>query len=1808
MCKKFILFVLVFGVIAGTASVASAQIITGLVRTGSTNTAPAIAGPFGEEVPCFTDRTHEYEVLPPELPDLVGAEYIRTANDDKGDSTLTHEVTISQMARIYLILDNRLGASGGGQGVDPDLSGMPWVATMGFTDTGYDIGIDESADGDIDQWSSLFVNVFSAGTVVLQGSEEGHGGNMYGIVVTPPPMVARNPSPPDGSTIDGYLYVDNIYVVLTFAPGYDAQEHEVFFSEFESLVTALDPSVSLGAAPDPLNPTTYYAGVPLPEWTPYTDSLVRGTTYYWRAVEYDSNGVDWPGPVWSFYVALDNASNPRPADNMINVGYTPTLRWGAGAKEIYNAPHVHQVYFGTTWADVNSASEGGPLHRATLPWDDTDWEPNSNGGLPPLDPNTDYYWRIDEKHGTFGPTVKKGDVWTFKTVPEFPIGDPNLINWWRLNEGIGPTAVDRSGYGHHGDIFGATWTSPGFGSDWCLEFGGDGDYAVDEDAELYLNGLSAITVAMWIKSDVINTDRGFIDGEEPEGSDDVICMRYDSAGATYGGDDVFKMGITVAIDDVNTSTQQLESSSLVQTTDWQHAAMTWSSGQVIKFYINGVEDIPAGADPGATGTITGVTKLIIGKGPKDEGAAAGWDGLIDDVKIFDYALTASEIVRAAAPPEAWSPNPSDGTVLDPSDYVQFEVTWKSGADAAQHLVYWGTSPGSLTLVATKPRAEPNYAPPGGIEFETTYYWQIVETNNPSWPGPIWSFSTVREAGHGSILGEGWTNITGTDLNNLKSDPNFVGNVPDISYEVPSFDSGTNLGDNYGGRIHGLLIPDTTGDYRFWICTDDQGELWLNRYGADPSAAELIAFVKNPPFATSGTGYAPPYNWWPQNNNNHPEADSNNVVGLIHLEADQEYYICGLWKEGGGGDHCQVAWMGPDQPNLPVDGSGDAIIDGYYLKPFSRLWASNPKPRYSELISADEVTRLGWLAGVEAAGHRLWFDDDPNVTDAPLIYAELPLAANSVNPSNYGVTIEWEKTYWWKVTEFNDANIWDGSLWWFRTTNYAIVENFEPYNKTGPSSGDPNALRYKWKDGFSTYPVVGSGSNVMLASTRDEYPRPYLHWDDYSEGEQGLVFYFDNDGNTYVPGYYDWQGYGYQAPKYSETSALTSGAGGLGIGQDWTRQDIKALSLWFKGNPMRTGSFQENVPIFGKYTMIADGADIWDVGPAGGPFHDEFHYAYQSLVKTTNWLGAGTITVRVESVENTDAWAKAGIMMRASLFPDANHVMAVITPGQGVSLQFRDQKRGVSTNRQRTGPTAPHWLRLVRDSSWGNFEAYHANDVSGAPGTWYALPDADNYTVSTVGVDPNIYVGLCLTSHNASAMCTSVFSDLTITPATGSALMGPWQDRDIGILSNEPNNPAEPMYLALEDLLHNVAVRYHDDPNAALIETWTQWNIDLQDFVGINPSLRLDLIDKVHIGFGNRVTPTTGGSGCVYFDDIRLYRSRFVPGYYGPDGEPMPGNIDDPNLPDGVVDGKDLSVMAGYWLESDGFIPTSPPAVPPGAHYEFEGDATDSVSIYDGTVYGSPTYETGKIGSYAISLGADSNDYIIVQDHAGVEFTGESFSVALWVNSDYTANPKEFLICNGTNGSEFNAGGYNGGPASGKRYVLKFDGGEFRFLIDDDVTKTNCNVAAGDYATNDWVHCVAVCDRDANELRLYRNGVPHATTTDVITLDINSPAEPLFIGAKQQEDANASDPTLAPVDHFFRGMLDDVRIYNYVLTDAEAAYLADVDAYPEGLYVPMAPAAEIANIYDFEAAGLRAVNFRDYAVLALDWLKEEPYWP
>ncbi len=257
-----------------------------------------------------------------------------------------------------------------------------------------------------------------------------------------------------------------------------------------------------------------------------------------------------------------------------------------------------------------------------------------------------------------------------------------LLVHWAFDDAAGATASDSSNNSHAGDISGATWVND-LERGWCLDFSG-GDFVLDNDADAYLNGLHGLTVSIWIKSREIDSNRGFIIFHNPS-DNDTRDIRYDSAGASGGGTSVIKCGVNTT-----DGSQQYESASAAQTTLWQHVAMTWSTGNDLKLYIDGNLDEPTYIQAIRAGTLTGYDLLMVGKGGKDELPADSWNGLIDDVRIFNYPLSATEIatVKAggtlpakdvhyplASPAEVYDAEPAGSRSINFKDYAVLMDRW-----------------------------------------------------------------------------------------------------------------------------------------------------------------------------------------------------------------------------------------------------------------------------------------------------------------------------------------------------------------------------------------------------------------------------------------------------------------------------------------------------------------------------------------------------------------------------------------------------------------------------------------------------------------------------------------------------------------------------------------------------------------------------------------------------------------------------------------------------------------------------------------------------------------------------------------------------------------------------------------------------------------------------------------------------------------------------------------------------------------------------------------------------------------------------
>ncbi|MFB0551974.1 MAG: LamG domain-containing protein [Phycisphaerae bacterium] len=97
----------------------------------------------------------------------------------------------------------------------------------------------------------------------------------------------------------------------------------------------------------------------------------------------------------------------------------------------------------------------------------------------------------------------------------------------------------------------------------------------------------------------------------------------------------------------------------------------------------------------------------------------------------------------------------------------------------------------------------------------------------------------------------------------------------------------------------------------------------------------------------------------------------------------------------------------------------------------------------------------------------------------------------------------------------------------------------------------------------------------------------------------------------------------------------------------------------------------------------------------------------------------------------------------------------------------------------------------------------------------------------------------------------------------------WTEDGVSTLSiwfrGNSDNAAETLYVAL----NGNAIVTNDNPDAAQIDRWTEWTIDLQAFA--DQGVNLTNVNTISLGLGNKNNPLAGGSGTMYFDDIRLYR-------------------------------------------------------------------------------------------------------------------------------------------------------------------------------------------------------------------------------------------------------------------------------------------------------------------------------------------------
>ncbi len=208
---------------------------------------------------------------------------------------------------------------------------------------------------------------------------------------------------------------------------------------------------------------------------------------------------------------------------------------------------------------------------------------------------------------------------------------------------------------------------------------------------------------------------------------------------------------------------------------------------------------------------------------------------------------------------------------------------------------------------------------------------------------------------------------------------------------------------------------------------------------------------------------------------------------------------------------------------------------------------------------------------------------------------------------------------------------------------------------------------------------------------------------------------------------------------SANSASVSATPTANVLSPWVAQDVGAVNL--PGLENFTN---------GAFTIYGSGADIQSTA-------DAFRFVYVAT-NSANF----TVVARVVSLQNSNAWSKAGVMIRDSLSPGAANAFIALTPGNGVTWQSRSSDGGSTSYNNTSGLSAPYWVKLVR---------------SGSTFTGYRSPDGVNWTqqgTATITMSSTVYAGLADTSHNTALLCAATFDNVNapgFTPASASVPAG-----------------------------------------------------------------------------------------------------------------------------------------------------------------------------------------------------------------------------------------------------------------------------------------------------------------------------------------------------------------------------------------------------------------------------------------------------
>jgi hypothetical protein len=454
----------------------------------------------------------------------------------------------------------------------------------------------------------------------------------------------------------------------------------------------------------------------------------------------------------------------------------------------------------------------------------------------------------------------------------------------------------------------------------------------------------------------------------------------------------------------------------------------------------------------------------------------------------------------SAPAAAYAPEPWDNRK---GVEVEADLTWLPGAGATSHDVYFGTNKAVVQAgdasVFKGNQIQLTFEP-GTLAVNTTYYWRIDERLDDGTvrQGPVWSFKTI---GPGiGVKAQYFRDITVTGAPILTQIENSI----DHNWGGDAIAAG--LSDSVSARWTADLEVPFSETYQLITTSDDGVRLWLDG--------------------------KPLINHW----NNHGSTDDAATVDLI---GGQVYRLQMEYYENTGSAVAILSWQSPSIQR-------QVIPAGPLLLP---LRATTPYPA-NKAADVPQTLELHWSPGDNATHHDVYFSDNAQaVADADTMATGVYRGQQAGGSMVYDLgTLEWGKTYYWRVDEVNMASAdspWRGSVWSFTTANFLVVDDFEDY--TNDIGG---RIFQTWLDGYGyTEPqdVPGNGTGAVVGHDIWSTDSPYYGG---TIAETGIV----HGGSQAMPMDYN----NVISPYYSETERtwITS--------QDWTVNGMNTLVLYVRG--------------------------------------------------------------------------------------------------------------------------------------------------------------------------------------------------------------------------------------------------------------------------------------------------------------------------------------------------------------------------------------------------------------------------------------------------------------------------------------------------------------------------------------------------------------------------------------------------------------------------------------------------------------------